>query len=105
MKVIVIRPYQQPTVEEIDNTLKAMQAVVEGYIEAIYPWDDEIALICNEVGKLMDLPPNRNLLNEDGEIIDYIAGTFFLCGAPIDSENFASIPDELTDKYIKIFEF
>ena len=53
----------------------------------------------------MDLPPNRNLLNEDGEIIDYIAGTFFLCGAPIDSENFASIPDELTDKYIKIFEF
>lgn len=105
MKVITIRPYQQPIVEEIDNTLKSMQAVVGGYIEAIYPWEDEIALICNEEGKINGLPLNRILTNEDGAIVDYIAGTFFLCSAPMDSENFTNIPEELIDKYINIFKF
>lgn len=105
MKVIVIRPYQQPKVEEIDNTLKAMQETVSGYIEAIYPWEDEIALICNEEGKINGLPLNRILTNEDGAIVDYIAGTFFICGAPMESENFESIPEELIEKYTKIFEY
>lgn len=105
MKVIVIRPYSQPKVEEIENTLEAKQAIVGGYIEAIYPWDDEIALICNEEGKLMDLPLNRFLYDEDGTPYDYIAGTFLICGAPSDSENFESVPDDLIGKYIEFFSY
>lgn len=105
MKVIVIRPYAQPKVEEIENTLEAKQAIVEGNIEAIYPWEDEIALICNEEGKLLDLPLNRFLFNEDGLPVDYIAGTFLICGAPADSENFESVPDALIDKYMRLFRF
>ena len=105
MKIIVVRPLSQPQVKEIENTLKAKQTIVGGYIQAIYPYDDEIALICNEEGKLMDLPLNRFLCDEDGNPVDYIAGTFFICGAPIDSEDFTSVPDELIDKYIKLFQF
>ena len=104
MKVIVVRPFTQPQVEEIENTLEAKQAIVGGYIQAIYPWEDEIALICNEEGKLLNLPLNRLLWDEDGNLIDYIAGTFLICGAPLDSEDFESIPDKLIDKYIKLFE-
>ena len=105
MKVIVVRPFTQPKVEEIENTLEAKQAIVGGYIQAIYPWEDEIALICNEEGKLLNLPLNRLLWDEDGNLIDYIAGTFIICGAPLDSEDFENIPNELIDKYIKLFEF
>ena len=105
MKIIVVRPFRQPKVEKIENTLEAMQAVVGGYIEAIYPWEDEIALICNEEGKINNLPINRFLWDEGGKAVDYIAGTFFLCGAPADSENFESVPDELISKYIKLFQF
>ncbi|MCH5170707.1 MAG: DUF3846 domain-containing protein [Oscillospiraceae bacterium] len=105
MQIIVVRPFTQPKVEEIENTLEAKQAIVGGYIQAIYPWEDEIALICNEEGKLLGLPINRFLWSEDGEPVDYIAGTFLICGAPIDSEGFESIPDKLIDKYIKLFQF
>lgn len=105
MKVIVIRPFEQPTVEEIENTLKAKQTIVGGYIQAIYPWEDEVTLICNEEGKLIGLPLNRPLWNEDGEIIDLIVGTFLICGAPMDSENFESLPDDLITKYTKMFSF
>ena len=104
MKIIVVRPNEQPKIEEIENTLEAKQKIVGGYVEAFYPWDDELALICNEEGKLINLPLNRLLLNEDGNPVDYIAGTFLICGAPIGSENFTSVPDELIDKYMKFFQ-
>lgn len=54
MKILVIKPYQKPEVAEIDHTLEAMQAVVGGYIEAVYPFDDEVALVVNEEGKSTD---------------------------------------------------
>ena len=105
MKIIVVRPFTQPKVEEIENTLEAKQKIVDGYIEAIHPWDDDVALICNEEGKINGLPFNRFLFNENGNPVDYIAGTFLICGVPIDSEDFTSVPDELIDKYTRLFQF
>ena len=50
-----------------------------------------MALICHEEGKLLPLPLNRSLRSPDtGEIYDIIAGDFFLCAAPPDSEHFES---------------
>ena len=103
MKVIVIKPNTQPEITEIDNTLKAMQDTVGGYIQAIYPFSDEIALVCNEEGKLIGLPLNRPLFDCSGNLVDLIAGTFFLCYAPADSDEFQSIPDSLIDKYTELF--
>ena len=51
-------------------------------------------LQCNEEGKIENLPFNRALYTTDGEIYDIIAGSFFICSAPSDSENFESIEDE-----------
>ena len=39
-------------VKEIDSDLKSLQHEVGGYIEAIYPYEDPVALVCNEEGKL-----------------------------------------------------
>lgn len=51
-------------------------------------------MICNEEGKLNGLPLNRALWDEDGTLYDIISGTFFLCAAPPDAENFQSLSEE-----------
>ncbi len=38
MKVLVIESGKDPVAREIDGSLKSMQAVVGGYIQAFYPW-------------------------------------------------------------------
>lgn len=52
MKVLRVRPKHYPEVIDIDCSLESLQKEVEGPIQAVYPWDDEVALICNEEGKL-----------------------------------------------------
>ena len=103
MKVIIVKPFTNPYVKEIKGDLKSMQTVVGGYIQAIYPFDDEVALVCNEEGKINGLLPNRYLLDRNIGIVDCICGDFFLCYAPCDSENFESMPDNLIDKYVAKF--
>ena len=104
MKIIVIKPFQNPYVATIKGDLKSMQKIVGGYIEAVYPFDDpDVALVCNEEGKLEGLTPNRFLLNRNNGICDYICGDFFLCYAPAESENFESMPENLIQKYIDKF--
>ena len=101
MKVLVVEPMKPPCRAEIDGSLESMQKLVGGYIEAVYPFEDPVALVCNEEGKLMGLPPNRLLRNENGEPYDFIAGTFFVAGLSEDS--FASLPEEYAKKYEKLF--
>ena len=105
MKVLFIQPLKAPKTVEIDGSLESMQKLVGGYIEAIYPFEDgEICLVCNEEGKLEGLPLNRALYDDEGEIYDVIAGSFFICSAPSDSESFESIEDEKLPFLMKRFE-
>ena len=103
MNVLMIEPGKAPYVTDIGNDLHSMQQAVGGYIQAVYPYEEAVVLICNEEGKLLGLPLNRALRDENGEIYDAIAGTFFICGAPADSENFASLTDEQVDYWLKRF--
>jgi hypothetical protein len=103
MKILVVAPLTAPVVKEIDGTLKSMQEVVGGYIEALYPFNEAVALICNEEGKLLGLPFNRALRDEDGVIYDIVAGTFFLCAAPPYEENFTSLTDDEIERFAGLF--
>ena len=105
MKVLVIKPMEAPFVKHISGTLNSMQKIVGGTIQAIYPFENpEIALICNDEGKLMRLRPNRALFDKDGNIVDIVAGTFFLCSAPADNENFEGLNDAQIETYKKRFD-
>lgn len=105
MKILVVEPLKEPYVKELDGSLESMQAIVGGLIQSIYPFDHpEIALICNDEGKLMRLLLNRALFDDQGNIYDIIAGTFFICSAPSDSDSFASLTDEQIEKYKKRFD-
>jgi len=101
MHVLIVEPQKKPYVKDIDKSLESLQHEVGGWIEATYPYDDPVALICNEEGKLNGLELNRALRDENGEIYDIIAGTFIVAG--IGEEDFVSLDEEMTKKYEKQF--
>lgn len=101
LEVLMVEPGQYPRVERIGSDLASLQKAVDGYIEAIYPYDDPVALICGEEAKLEGKPLNRALRDGDGDIYDIVAGKFFICG--LGDENFASLPKELQQKYEEKF--
>ena len=71
MDVLIVEPEKSPRIANISGDLESLQKAVGGYIEAVYPYDDPVAIVCNEEGKLIGLPLNRKL-----EDYDIIAGTF-----------------------------
>ena len=99
MRVLIVEPMKPPREQENSGDLAAMQTIVGGLIQVVYPFEEPIALVCNDEGKLLGLPMNRYI----PEIRDVIAGTFFLCGAPPEGENFASLTEEQLQRYIRRF--
>ena len=97
LDVLLVEPGQYPRMTSIGSDLYALQKAVGGDIEAIYPYDDPIAIVCAEEGKINGEPLNRAIRDEDNDIVDMIAGTFFVCG--LGEEDFASLPKELQEKY------
>ena len=102
MRILVIEPEHRPEVREIEDSLTTMQQIIGGLIQPIY-LDDSVALICNDEGKLMNLPANRGLRDKDGQMYDIVFGTFFLCGVPADSDHFTSLTQEQIEQYRKMF--
>lgn len=100
--VLIVEPGKEPYVKEIDSDLKSLQHEVGGCIEAIYPYEDPVALVCNEEGKLEGLPLNRALRDVDGDIYDVVAGTFMVVGLTDDS--FGSLTVEQMQKFSDHFK-
>ena len=97
IEVLMVEPGQYPRVDRIGADLHSLQKAVGGDIQAVYPFSDPVALLCNDDGKVIGLPLNRALRDEKGEIYDIIAGKFFICG--LGEEDFTSLPKELQKKY------
>lgn len=104
MRVLVVEPERKPEVRDIEDSLKVMQDIVGGLIQPIY-LDDSAALICNDEGKMINLPMNRGLRDENGQMYDIVFGTFFLCGAPPDSDHFTSLTPEQIERYRERFYY
>ena len=104
MRVLIVEPERRPEVKEIDGSLKSMQGIVGGYIQAIpFSEDPGLALVCNDEGKLLNLPANRGLRDKNGQIYDIVCGTFFICGAPADCDHFTSLTPEQIERYRERF--
>ena len=65
MAVVLLEPGKVARKAEIDGSLKGMQRVVGGDIEEFCPFEEEVAFICNESGKIDGLPLNRAIREED----------------------------------------
>ena len=103
MQIVVVEPKKKPVVQDISSDLESMQKTVGGSIEAVYPFDEPVALICNEEGKLLNLPLNRALRDDEGNVYDIISGTFFVCAAPPASDRFEGLTDQQVKTYMERF--
>ncbi len=86
IKVIIKEPGKYPVEKSISNTLETLQKIVEGSIEAVSPAPG-LCIICNEDGKLKNLPYNITMFG-----IDFV-GTLILVG--VDGDEFADVPIKL----------
>ena len=103
MLVLMIEPGKAPRRLELSHSLEEMQKAVGGFIQILYPFEDPVALVCNEEGKLLGLPANRALRDESGAVYDVVCGTFFLCGALPDSDTLGSLTEEQISRYERRF--
>ena len=104
MLILLIEPAKAPRSYRIKGDLESMQHIVGGPIQAVYPFEEPVALVCNEEAKLTGLTPNRALRDEEENIYDIICGTFFLCAAPPDSESFESLTEDQMERYARNFK-
>ena len=91
IRVLVVEPGKDPEVRVIENSLEGIQQIVQGYIECVTlhgKAGEDLVLICNEEGKIRNLPMNAMI----PEIDDMIFGTFLIAGT--DRDEFASLTDE-----------
>ena len=102
MTVLVVEPEKAPYTQEIGTDLASLQKAVGGYIQAVYPYEEPVALIVNEEGKLNGLPLNRALRDDSGSPYDVTAGTMLIVG--LDDEDFCSLTPELLQKFTEKFK-
>lgn len=103
MKVLMVEPGKSPYETEIEGGLESLQAAVGGDIQATYPFDDLVGLICNDEGKLIGLPLNRALYDDEGHLYDIVPGNFLIVG--LGEEDFTDLPADLIEKYTERFKY
>ncbi|MFV0249715.1 MAG: DUF3846 domain-containing protein [Bacilli bacterium] len=89
--ILKVEPNELPYEKEIINDLKSLQKEVDGLIEMI-DIDNNICLVCNEEGKLLNMDLNRVVGN------DIIAGTFFISRFN-EAGDLVSLTKEQIEKY------
>ena len=102
LEVLLVKPGQYAEMTTIDAGLSSMQKNVGGNIQAVNYFDEPVTLVCNDEGKINGMELNRAIKDDNGTVIDIIAGTFFVCG--VGDENFTSLPPEHRAKFEKMFK-
>lgn len=101
LDVLLVKPGMYPQAVQIGSELEDLQKAVGGDIEALYPYNEPVALIVNDEGKLNGSELNRALRDNEGQIYDIVAGDFLVVG--LGEEDFASLSPELMEKFEKEF--
>jgi len=101
MTVLLVKPNMYPQAVEIGCELEDLQQVVGGNIEAVYPFEEPVALVMNEEGKMNGCELNRALRDSDGNLYDIIAGDFLVVG--LGEEDFSSLSPELMKQFEERF--
>ena len=101
IRILLVEPGEHPRLMTVEDTLEKLQELVGGTIQAVYPFPERAALVCDDEGKFKGYVPNRALVDDEGEPYDIVAGTFFICG--LTEDNFGSISDELAEHFMERF--
>jgi len=102
--VVLVEPGKEARTVEIGRTLGQYQKVVDGNIEAYYPFaDEDVCCICNEEGKVNGMKPNRAIYDDDGCLADIIFGQFFICSCS--APEFGSLTEAQIKRYTDRFRY
>ncbi len=97
MNVLLIEPGEYARVADIAPNLIALQQLVGGYIEVLFPFEDQVALVFNDEAHRKGMPLNRQINDQLT-----IAGPFFICG--VEEDSFTSLSPEQTERFKREFE-
>lgn len=103
IKVVLLEPGKLARTAEIGTSLEDLQKIVDGLIEAYYPFEEQVCIVCNEESKINGMQPNRSVKNEDGVMVDFICGPALICDCR--GESFDSLSDEQLARYTKMFRY
>ncbi len=92
--ILKIEPMCKPEVVTVENTLRAFQQMVGGFIELL-DVSDTVCILVNEEGKLNGLTPNRRFAG------DILVGTILVVGR--DGENLSSLQADELETYEALF--
>ena len=102
LTVLVVEPEKKPYVKDITPGLASLQKEVDGFIQAVYPFEEPVAIICDEEAKLKGSQLNRTLRDDEGHIYDVVAGTFLVVG--LGEEDFTSLNPDLIKKFSDFYQ-
>ena len=105
VSVIQVKVMEPPKIVRIKNTNEAKEELVGGTIEAIYPFDPNVAIVANYNAKINGEDMNRSLIDPvTGETIDVLAGDFFIaCVDPV-TQSLTDLDQKTEKKYFRLFE-
>lgn len=101
LNVLLVQPMEMPQEVTLDGSLASLQKAVGGYIECVYPFEDNVGIICNDEGKLLNLPPNRFLYTEEGKPYDVLCGNFLVVG--LTEDDFGSLTPQQMEHYKEMY--
>lgn len=103
LEILVIYPNQKPFSLTIVDATVEIENIVEGNIEIAKVFDDGVTLLSNKEGLLMELPFNRVIYSQCGNIENVILGNFVLCRQI--KEQIHSLTLDDIDRYKRMFKY
>lgn len=105
IRVVLVEPGKQARIADIEASLEGYyRAIGADTIQEVYPYEEEVCIICDDEGKLTGRPLNRALRDEDTkEIYDIIAGTFFVCSCK--EPRYTSLSTDQQRRYLEQFKW
>ena len=101
--VVLVEPGKLARIANIGTSLSELQKAVGGDIETFYPYEEQVCIVCDDEGKICGKPLNRAVYNEDGTIMDIMAGTFFICDCS--KPSFGSLSEEQQQRFVNQFKY
>jgi hypothetical protein len=105
IRALVYEPGKYGRVEYITNDLETKQKLVGGYIEAVPLFLEQkgnrtLDIVCNEEGRLTELPFNRTIWNGRSSIM----GTFLVMAANNKTGEFESLSESELDLVVNTLD-